>query len=31
MSRWGNDNVLRTEKDGFVVLDRQTLEAMADE
>ena len=31
MSRWGKEEVVRTEKDGFVVLDRQTLEAMADE
>ena len=31
MSRWGKEEVVRTEKDGFVVLDPQTLEAMADE
>lgn len=31
MSRWGKENVVHTEKDGFVVLDRQTLEAMAAE
>jgi CRP/FNR family transcriptional regulator len=31
MSRWGKEEVVRTEKDGFVVLDRQTLEAMAAE
>jgi CRP-like cAMP-binding protein len=29
MSRWGKDGVVRTEKDGFVVLDRETLEAVA--
>jgi CRP/FNR family transcriptional regulator, nitrogen oxide reductase regulator len=29
MSRWGKDDVLRTEKDGFVVVDRATLEALA--
>jgi len=28
MSRWGKDGVLRTEKDGFVVLDRAALEAL---
>lgn len=31
MSRWGKEEVVRTEKDGFVILDRQTLEAMAAE
>jgi CRP-like cAMP-binding protein len=31
MSRWGKEDVVRTEKDGFVILDRQTLEAMAAE
>lgn len=31
MSRWGKDEVVLTEKDGFVILDRQTLEAMAAE
>jgi CRP-like cAMP-binding protein len=31
MSRWGKDDVVRTEKDGFVVLDRRTLEASAGE
>ena len=31
MSRWGKDNVLHTEKDGFVILDRRKLEAIADE
>jgi CRP/FNR family transcriptional regulator len=29
MSRWGKEGVLHTEKDGFVVLDRATLEALA--
>jgi CRP-like cAMP-binding protein len=29
MSRWGKDDVLRTEKDGFVVLDRAALEELA--
>jgi CRP/FNR family transcriptional regulator len=29
MSRWGKDDVLRTEKDGFVVVDRSTLETLA--
>jgi CRP-like cAMP-binding protein len=29
MSRWGKDNVVRTEKDGFVVVDRTALETMA--
>jgi CRP-like cAMP-binding protein len=29
MSRWGKDEVLRTEKDGFVVLNRQALEKTA--
>ena len=29
MSRWGKDDVLRTEKDGFVVVDREGLEALA--
>lgn len=31
MSRWGKEEVVRTDKDGFVILDRQTLEAMAAE
>jgi CRP-like cAMP-binding protein len=30
MSRWGKDDVLRTEKDGFVLVDRRALEAAAD-
>jgi CRP-like cAMP-binding protein len=29
MSRWGKDNVVRTDKDGFTVLDRAALEAVA--
>jgi CRP-like cAMP-binding protein len=29
MSRWGKEGVVATEKDGFVVLDRATLEALA--
>jgi CRP-like cAMP-binding protein len=29
MSRWGKDDVLRTEKDGFVLIDRETLETLA--
>ena len=29
MSRWGKDEVLRTEKDGFVVIDRDVLETLA--
>jgi CRP-like cAMP-binding protein len=29
MSRWGNDGVVRTEKDGFVVINRTTLERLA--
>jgi CRP-like cAMP-binding protein len=29
MSRWGKQEVVRTEKDGFVILDRKALEAMA--
>ena len=29
MSRWGKDEVLRTEKDGFILVDRATLEALA--
>jgi CRP-like cAMP-binding protein len=29
MSRWGKDGVVRTEKDGFVVLDRGELETLA--
>ncbi len=29
MSRWGKDGIVRTEPDGFVVLDPDTLEALA--
>jgi CRP/FNR family transcriptional regulator len=29
MSRWGKDDVVRTEKDGFVLIDRATLETVA--
>ncbi|MBI4477849.1 MAG: Crp/Fnr family transcriptional regulator [Acidobacteria bacterium] len=28
MSRWGKENVVRTEKDGFLVVDRQALESI---
>src|SRR6185503_5115316 len=31
MSRWNKDDVVRTEKDGFVVLDRKELERVASE
>jgi CRP/FNR family transcriptional regulator len=29
MSRWGKDNIVRTEKDGFLVVDRPSLETIA--
>lgn len=29
MSRWGKEDIVRTEKDGFLVLDRKSLEALA--
>jgi len=29
MSRWGKDDVVRTEKDGFLVVDRSALESAA--
>jgi hypothetical protein len=29
MSRWGKDDLVRTEKDGFVVRDRAALEGIA--
>jgi CRP/FNR family transcriptional regulator len=29
MSRWGKDELVRTEKDGFVILDRAALEELA--
>jgi hypothetical protein len=31
MSRWGKENIVRTEKDGFVILDRGALEMIAGE
>jgi CRP-like cAMP-binding protein len=31
MSRWNKDEVVRTDKDGFVVLDRTELERIASE
>ena len=31
MSRWGKEDVVHTEKDGFVILDREILEALAAE
>ena len=31
MSRWGKDDIVRTEKDGFVLLDRRALEEAAEE
>jgi CRP/FNR family transcriptional regulator len=30
MSRWQKDDVVRTEKDGFVIVDRPALEAAAE-
>ena len=30
MSRWQKDNLVRTEKDGFVIVDRDSLEAVAE-
>jgi CRP-like cAMP-binding protein len=29
MSRWSKDDVLRTEKDGFIIVDRRTLDELA--
>jgi CRP/FNR family transcriptional regulator len=29
MSRWGKDDIVRTEKDSFVLVDRATLEELA--
>jgi CRP/FNR family transcriptional regulator, nitrogen oxide reductase regulator len=29
MSRWGKDDIVRTEKDGFIVVDRSALETVA--
>jgi CRP/FNR family transcriptional regulator len=31
MSRWGKDAIVHTDKDGFVIIDRRTLEATAGE
>ena len=31
MSRWGKDEIVRTEKDGFVLLDRRALDEAAEE
>lgn len=31
MSRWGKEKIVRTEKDGFVVLDASALEQIARE
>jgi len=31
MSRWGKEEIVRTEKDGFVVVSRRDLEAIASE
>jgi CRP/FNR family transcriptional regulator len=31
MSRWGKEDIVRTEKDGFVLLDRRTIEETAEE
>lgn len=31
MSRWGKDNLVRTEKDGFVIVDKAALENIAEE
>jgi CRP-like cAMP-binding protein len=31
MSRWGKQELVKTEKDGFVILDRKALEAIANE
>jgi hypothetical protein len=29
MSRWGKQDIVRTDKDGFVIVDRQALEGVA--
>jgi hypothetical protein len=29
MSRWGKQNLVMTEKEGFLLLDRQALETLA--
>jgi CRP/FNR family transcriptional regulator len=31
MSRWNKEAIVRTEKDGFVVLNRRALEQISDE
>ena len=31
MSRWGKENIVRTEKDGFILVDRSALEEAAEE
>ena len=31
MSRWGKENLVRTDKDGFVLLNRSAVESLADE
>lgn len=31
MSRWGKQNIVRTDRDGFVISDRRALETAADE
>ena len=31
MSRWGKETLVRTDKDGFVILDRAAVEGIADE
>lgn len=31
MSRWGKQNIVRTDKDGFVILDSRALAAAAEE
>lgn len=31
MSRWGKDEIVRTEKNGFIVLDPASLEVLANE
>jgi hypothetical protein len=31
MSRWNKDGIVRTEKDGFVVVDRPALERLSRE
>jgi hypothetical protein len=31
MSRWGKEGIVRTGAEGFTILDRETLEALANE